>query len=225
MKVLCISASNIERAREHSASTRTCELVRDQLLAEFSGSVEVEILRLIDYELIPCRMCGNCFESLRCAQDTAFNQVFDQWTAADAIIIVSPHYTPIPSKLVMLFEKLEEMVYLRTSIDPDYRFVLYGKPVGIIAHGGQSDRDGRALSYYKTALLDPIATALSTVHMKVVGAGEGWPYGVAFGVEEIRLESGSIFLDIRHNWELVKERIAPLVRNVARAALQTGSVR
>lgn len=225
MKVLCISASNIERAREHSASTRTCELVRDQLLAEFGSAVEVEILRLIDYELIPCRMCGKCFESLQCADDPAFNQVFDRLTNADAVIIVSPHYTPIPSKLVMLFEKLEEMVYLRTSVDPNYRYVLYGKPVGIIAHGGQRDEDGRALSYYKTSLLDPIATALSIVHMKVIGAGEGWPYGVAFGVQDIRLERSSIFLDIRHNWELVKERIAPLVRNVAQAAMDARQAR
>jgi multimeric flavodoxin WrbA len=219
MKVLCVSASNIEAARERSTSTRTCELVAHQLQTEFGDWVEVDILRLMDYELNPCRMCGKCFESLHCPYDPAFNEIFERLRAADAAFIVSPHYTPIPSKLVMLFEKLEEMVYLRTGVDPAYRFVLYGKPVGIIAHGGQHDDDGRALAYYKSALLDPIATALSAAQMKVIGAGEDWPYGVAFGVQEIRLPRGSIFLDILHDWDMVLERISPLVRNVALAAL------
>jgi multimeric flavodoxin WrbA len=212
MKITCISASNIERAREHSTSTRTCELIQELLRVEYAPHAQVEIVRLIDYEFRPCQMCGECFRLDRCCRDEAFNEVYDRLIAADGIFIVSPHYAPIPSKLVMLFEKLEEMVFLRTCDDPLYRFTLHKKPVGIIGHGGQTEE---ALSYYKTALLDPIATALMAVQMHVVGANEKWPYGVAFGIQNIYPENDSIFVQIEHDWPGIRERIAPLVWNVA----------
>lgn len=216
MKITCISASNIERARRHSVSTRTCELIGKILVEEFGAGVEVEIVPLIDYELTPCRMCGECFDSGWCIRDEAFNQVLAKLIAADAVFIVSPHYAPIPSKLVMLFEKLEEMTYLHSVDDPHYRSALHRKPVGIIAHGGQTEE---ALSYYKTALLDPIATALTSVQMRVIGANEKWPYGVAFGIQNLTKPDDSIFVKIDHNWALIRERITPLVRNVAAEVL------
>ncbi len=211
-KFICISAANIERARNRSASTRTCELIAGLLHDELGDQAEVEIVRLIDYELNPCRMCGECFNKLHCDRDPAFNQIFEKLLEADAVFIVSPHYAPIPSKLVMLFEKLEEMVFLQITDDPNYRFPLYRKPVGIVAHGGQTES---AVSYYKSALLDPIATALSSVQMRIVGATDEWPYGVAFGIEDIKKSEDSIFVEISHNWEKIRERITPLVRNVA----------
>jgi multimeric flavodoxin WrbA len=215
MKVVCISASNIEVARGRSASVYACELVREILLTAQPQGLDVEIVPLIDYEPVPCRMCGCCFDDLRCIHDEAFNQVFEKMVSADALFLVSPHYAPIPSKLVILFEKLEEMVYLRTTEDPHFRFPLYRKPVGIIGHGGQTEE---ALTYYKSALLDPIATVLTSVQMQVVGANEKWPYGVAFGVKDISKIEGSIFVKIDHDWNAVRQLITPLVHNVLERA-------
>ncbi len=76
MRVLCISCSNIEVAREHSASTRACELVGDLLREESLPGLEVEVLPLIDYEMVPCRMCGGCLKTGKCVRDEAFNIVF-----------------------------------------------------------------------------------------------------------------------------------------------------
>ncbi len=56
MQIICISAANVEPAREYSASTRACELIG--ALAQAECDVQVDILPLIDYELTPCRMCG-----------------------------------------------------------------------------------------------------------------------------------------------------------------------
>ncbi len=50
MKVLCISCSNIEVAREHSASTRACELVGDLLREESLPGLEIEVLPLPYYQ-------------------------------------------------------------------------------------------------------------------------------------------------------------------------------
>jgi multimeric flavodoxin WrbA len=210
MNVICISASNIQPARQHSASTRACELIREQI-TETDASITVEIIPLIDYALKPCRMCGECLPTLRCTQDEAFNRVHSQMQSADAIFLVCPHYAPIPSKVMILLEKMEEMAYLKYCQDNTYRTLLVGKPIGIIAHGGQTEE---ALPYYKTALLDPLANAFASVQMRVIGAGEQWPNGVAFGIQSLGMPSDSIFITIEHNWEAIRQRIQPLVTNV-----------
>ena len=73
MKVLCLSASNIEPARQHSASTCTCEIIRD--LIESESTARIEILHLLDYEMTPCRMCGECTKTGQCMRDDSFNEI------------------------------------------------------------------------------------------------------------------------------------------------------
>jgi multimeric flavodoxin WrbA len=213
MKVVCLSASNISPARQHSASTHTCELIRN-LLAEIQPSIEVEIVPLIDYAMKPCRMCGECLPTLRCSQDEDFNQVHDRLQSAEAVFLVCPHYAPIPSKVMILLEKLEEMAYLKYCQDNTSLTPLHGKPIGIIAHGGQTEE---ALPYYKTALLDPLANAFASVQMRVIGAGEKWPNGVTFGIKSLTMPTDSIFVTIGHDWQVIRQRIQPLVENVIAA--------
>jgi len=210
MKVVCISASNVEMARDCSASTRACTVVQELVTAQ-KPDAEVEIVPLLDYEMKPCRMCGRCFETGRCALDPAFNRVYEKLIAADAIFLVCPHYAPFPSKVMILLEKLQEMVFLRGCADRQYHFTLYRKPLGLIAHGGQT---AEALPYYKTALVEPLANAFASVQMKIIGAGEPWPSGVAFGITGLSQRPGSIFVDITHDWEEIRTSLSPLVRNV-----------
>jgi hypothetical protein len=213
VNVLCLSASNIAPARQHSASTRACEIIRD-IITTHQPDATVEIVPLIDYEMKPCRMCGECFETGRCARDAAFNAVYEKMIAADALFLVVPHYAPIPSKVMMLLEKLQEMMFLRACAEADYHFTLYRKPLGIVAHGGQT---AEALPYYKTALLDPLANAFASVQVNVVCAGDEWPNGATFGVTRITKPDDSIFVRIEHDWDDVRRRIEPLVENVGRA--------
>jgi NAD(P)H-dependent FMN reductase len=213
MKIVCLSASNIKPARQHSASTRTCELIRDQV-AELDASIGVEIVTLIDYDLQPCRMCGDCLPTLRCSQDGAFNQVHARMQSAQAVFLVCPHYAPLPSKVMILLEKLEEMAYLKYCQDITSLTPLHGKPIGIIAHGGQTEE---ALPYYKTALLDPLANAFASVQMRVIGAGDQWPNGVSFGIKSLTMPTDSIFVDIQHDWQTIRQRIQPLVEHVIAA--------
>jgi multimeric flavodoxin WrbA len=215
LKVTCISASNVENARQNSASTYTCELVCAILKDAHPGDeVKVEIIPLIDYEPVPCRMCGNCFVNGECSHDPAFNQVYSNLREADAIFLVCPHYAPIPSKLVMILEKMEEMVFLNYCANPDYHFPLHNKPVGIIAHGGQTEA---ALPYYRTALLKPLAQALGAAQMRVIELDAENPLGVVFGIKSISAQTDSIFVKIEHDWDTIRNRIVPLVENVIQA--------
>ena len=211
MRIACVSASNIEIAKKHSASTRVCTLIREIVLANGPENAEVQIIPLIDYELVPCRMCGSCFDSGRCARDAAYNELFSQLVNADRIFIVCPHYATLPSKLVMALEKFQQMAYLKSCSDPTYRFPLSHKPVGIIVHGGQTEE---AVPYYKTALLGPLAAALASVGMQVVGVDAESPNGIAFGISRLYKPDDSIFVKIEHDWEAIRQRVGPLVEKV-----------
>ena len=55
---------------------------------------------------------------------------------ADYLFFVSPHYAPIPAKLCMLLEKMEQITFLHWWRDETYQSELFGKLAGIISHGG-----------------------------------------------------------------------------------------
>ncbi len=214
MKLLCISASNIEPFRQQSASTRACRIAAE--LAAERAALEWDLLPLIDYELLPCRMCGRCLENGRCCRDEAFNQVHALMQAADAVLLVVPHYAPIPSKVAMLCEKLQEMAFLNSCRDSHFRGPLVGKPVGVIAHGGQTDE---ALPYYYRNLALPVANALAGAGMRPVGSGEEMPYGAVFGIHALHMPAeNGIFCTIEHDWDAVRARLVPLVDNLIAAA-------
>jgi multimeric flavodoxin WrbA len=216
MKITCISAANIEMAKHNSASVRTCELIRDLLQSTLS-TVMIEIVPLIDYEMNACRMCGRCLKTQRCVRDEAFNQVFEKMIASDGLFFVVPHYAPLPSKLMMLTEKMEEIAFLGWCANSEYRFPLHEKPVGVIGHGGQ-ETSAEVLAYYQRMVVEPVAMALRSVAMKVVKPGDGQADGVAFGIRSIVKQTDSIFVDIQHDWDDIRQLIAPLVQDVAAAA-------
>ncbi len=211
IKIACISASN---AQNNSNSTRTCELIADILHSEVLPDANVEIIRLADYDFNPCRMCGDCYVNGECADDPAFNQVFAKLRAADALFVVCPHYATIPAKLVMLLEKLEEIAYLNYCANPEYCFPLKGKPIGLVAHGGQGEE---SIAYYQRALLEPLAAAFRSLRARIIGADAAHPNGVAFGIHTIAIKSDTVFVDLEHDWNAVRARLVPLARSVANA--------
>ncbi len=217
MKITCISTANIEPARHQSASVRACALSRDLLLQEYPHT-DVEIIPLLDYDLKPCRMCGQCLKTQRCARDIDFNRVFEAMISADGLIVVVPHYAPLPSKLMILTEKMEEMAFLGSCAGSNYRFPLHQKPAAVIGHGGQKPTP-EVLAYYQRTLVEPVAMALESVSMRVVGAGKDHPKGVAFGIKSIDLREGSVFVDIEHDWDQIRLQIAPLVHSLAAAVV------
>ncbi len=218
MKLLCVSASNIYPFKKQSASTRICEMAVD--IARSAGA-QAEILALIDYDLEPCRMCGKCQPSGLCRRDRDFNKVYERMQAADGVLLVVPHYAPFPSKVMMLFEKIQELAFLGYCHDHTFRSPLQGKPLGVAGHGGQT---GDPAAYYLTALVEPLARAMAGVGMQVVPAGENLPWGAAFGIHSIEYPEGELFCRIEYDWELIRERMTPLVGNLVRAMGETRGV-
>ena len=213
MKVICISASNMKKAGDKSTSLIVCQTIGKIIKNRLQRNVaQVEIIKLIDAELKPCTGCGDCYEAGKCAVDDDFNNIYSQIVESDAVFIVSPHYAPIPAKLSMLLEKMEQISFLRWFQDNDYQPVVYKKPVGIIAHGGGSE--AWVLHSYKSMVLDTIANALQTIMMDVVGLDEPWPNGVVFPVKEVRKDKVGILPIQIYDWADIENRLVPLVEKV-----------
>jgi len=213
MKVICISASNIKKAGKKSTSLIACQTIEKIIKNRLKrDAVQVEIIKLVDVELKPCTGCGQCFEKSKCTVDDDFNNIYSKIVESDAVFIVSPHYTPIPAKLSILLEKMEQPVFLHWFQDNSYRSKIYKKPVGIIAHGGGTEE--WMLQSYKEMVLDTIANALHTIMMDVVGVDEKWSNGVVFPVKEVRKDKDSIFPVQLYDWADIENRSTPLVEKV-----------
>jgi multimeric flavodoxin WrbA len=112
-------------------------MIEDYVKREHGNNIEVETVRFTDYDFKPCIMCGGCAREGKCLYDEAFNILFSKMAAADGIILVCPHYATIPSKLMMVLEKLEEMTFISYCLKKE-SYALSGKPVAVIGHGGMT---------------------------------------------------------------------------------------
>jgi len=160
MKFLYISASNIIGVKsENSTSYKICEIAKSEVQNRCNDASH-DILELKHYSMTPCVGCGKCRLSHRCVFNDDFNYIYTKIIACDSIIIVSPHYAPIPAKLSILLEKMEQITFLHWGRDNSYKSEVHGKPTGVISHGGG---ESWALKSYKLMVNDTIANALDTI--------------------------------------------------------------
>lgn len=205
MKVICISASNMLSSGTESTSLIICRKIEDILCAE---GVSSETADLRQYGLSPCVGCGGCFETKRCCRDADFNVLYEKLAACDGAFFVSPHYAPIPAKLCMLLEKMEEITFLHWWKDSTYRSELYGKPAGVVSHGGGSDW---ALKSYKAMVNDTIANALDTIQLRTVAYDKVWTTGLSLPLVGAA-DMGGIFPSQSYDWAALEEKLKGYVK-------------
>ena len=214
MIISCISASNIKHAKASSTSLKVCEMIRE-IINKVNGSFCIDIIPLVDYELTPCIGCGMCYNKNSCTRRDDFNYLYSKLIKSDALFIVSAHYAPIPSKLSMLLEKMEQLAFLPRFHNENIHSPLYHKPVGIIGHGGGPEE---IINGYRGVVLDTIKNALSwPIEMKIIGANDNWPNGVVFPIKEVVKDKNKIFPIQKYDWQDIQRRIRPLVKNVLKS--------
>lgn len=212
MLIVCISSSNIKHAGENSTSLKVCKYIKEIVERKIYGDIQVEIICLVDFELKSCIGCGRCFSQDKCNNDDEFNSIYNILCRADALFVISAHYAPIPSKLVMLLEKVEQLAFLKRFNDESYRSPLFKKPVGIIGHGGGTEEIHK---YYKEPVINSIWNALSyPVEMNIVGVDAEQPRGVTFPIKVVKKVDDSIFPVQEYDWNDIKNRLDPLVSKV-----------
>ena len=204
-------------AADKSTSLIACQIIENIIRNKLKMSqAQVEVVKLVDAALSPCTGCGECFKTGRCCADDDFNSIYAKIAGSGAVFIVSPHYTPIPSKLCMLLEKMEQISFLPWFHDNTFQPKVQNILVGIIAHGGSADY--LTMHSYKTMVLDTIANALQTIMMDVVGLDDEWPNGVVFPAKEVKRESGQTFPIQYYDWGDIENRVSPLVVKVIERA-------
>lgn len=207
VKAVCISASNMLSSNSESTSMQISKKI-EKVLGQ--NGIPCNIVDLRTYNLNPCIGCGKCFHSKRCCRDDAFNAIYEEVIQSDCIFFVSPHYAPIPAKLSMLLEKMEEITFLHWWKDNSYRSEVYNLPTGIVSHGGGSDW---ALASYKAMVNDTIANALDTIQCRVVPYNSEWNTGISIPVYEVK-EENDIFPKQTYDWKAIEGKIQEYVNRV-----------
>ena len=213
MKITCISASNTSYMGKESASTKVCQLIKDKVEKVIPDSKDIQILPLMDYKLMPCDLCGKCSENMTCIHNDGFNQIFEALCQSDGLFLVVPHYSPIPSKLIIIFEKLNEIYYSGYLKDQAFKFPLSQMKVGIIGHGGYPESD-QILMHYHDRLVTPVGLTLKSLGLDVIALDDTFKYGVTFGLQDekcLKQSDSRLFPDIVQDYDAISKRIEPLV--------------
>lgn len=150
--------------RANSHSKQFCDWVLGGAAA-VDADLSADIIELCDTPVEPCRSCGHCgrFSGVCAIDSDQFAGVRDQLVRADGIVIVSPHYAPVPARLCALLERLESTHFFGHFYNESFFGPLHGKPYGMVAHGA-----GPWTKSYKAMVLDTIENACDTIGLKLV---------------------------------------------------------
>lgn len=203
LKVICISASNMVNGINGGKSLAICKEIEELLKQAEHNGIDTEIIQLKDQFFIPCNGCKYCYQHYQCACEDDFNALYQKISGSNAVFIVSAHYAPIPAKLSMLLEKMEQLSFLHWIDDNNYQSPVYGIPVGIISHGGSTE--SWAIDEYYRMVNYPINNALITIQMNVIQVN-GKP-GISVGIPMD--ESAH-----RYHFEAAREELNALVAKV-----------
>ena len=175
LKVLCISASNRIDSTETN-SYQKCRIVLEEAKKHIPD-MQSEVIELQNHVLSPCINCSKCSSGKCCAIDDDFNHIYEKIINCDVLFIVSPHYAPIPAKLVMLMERMGQIVWFRRSKDKSYQGETYGIKTALITHGTTAV-DEEAQKRKKSILNDPIAVGLHASQLTVIPFDDEWNTGI-----------------------------------------------
>lgn len=211
MKILCISASNSRKNNEESVSYNVMARVKKSI--ETKGDHEVKLLSLKDYDIAPCQLCGDCSKTEKCTFDGGFNEVLHHMKHVDRMLFVVPHYSPIPSKLIALFEKINEITYAGWLNDPSYISPVQGKAFAVIGHGGMTESP-EVLTHYQEAIVKPVSRTLMSLGLRPIKPESADSPADVFGLSNdacLKSVHGQIFPDIIIDWDKVEARLEPLI--------------
>lgn len=100
---------------------------------------EIKYIELSSSRINSCIACEECVVDSKCTlpDNDDFNFILKELEDSDVILIVTPVYAPIPSKLAALFERLLSISFFGGKLGGNKK-PLYEKRVGVVTYGANS---------------------------------------------------------------------------------------
>lgn len=105
---------------------------------------EYDFIRMSETKIEGCIACEGCAKSGKCilpeSQNDMFEDILSRLKKAEAILIITPIYSPYPSRLVALMERLLSISFFGYEIGKIER-PLKNKRTGVICYGSSKIED------------------------------------------------------------------------------------
>ena len=116
-----------------------CEIMVKEIGRQITTPHELRLLRLTEFNLLPCRGCYAClFNEEKCIQNDDFQRILDSILEADALIVAAPTY--FLGANACLKRLLDRGLAFYAHIDE-----LWGKPAVGVAIAGIPAKEGHTL--------------------------------------------------------------------------------
>jgi multimeric flavodoxin WrbA len=142
---------------------------------EAKSKIRVQAVHLSELEIGPCRGCYDaCAKTpYKCAVKDDFQGLLQKMEEADGLVIGSPLYFPVPSRLIALCERLVCLAFFHGVRQHKGAHLLEDKPCALVAATGGSD-PLEVLRYLFGFALSTRMTPLTTKRFPYYGtAGRG----------------------------------------------------
>jgi multimeric flavodoxin WrbA len=186
MKVLGISGS-------HRKGQNTFRLLEEAMkgVKEAEPTAETKIIELAGLKIEPCvAVCGyagTCGkEPFKCVLKDDLQMVFDEMKSADGILIASPRYFIVPSKLQALIERLYCVNFNTRSKNPSLSSPLKDKPFGLLTTSSSD-------AYSAIPLQEHLEKFCLWLQMKLVTIDK-WPFRGVHGQYPVEKDSRALEL-------------------------------
>ena len=116
-----------------------CEIMAKEISRNIAEPHELQLLRLADFDILPCRGCYVClFKENKCILEDGFNQIAQAILQADALIVSVPTYFLGPNASLKCFIDRGLALYAHSES-------LWGKPAVGVGIAGIPGREGYTL--------------------------------------------------------------------------------
>ena len=125
----------------------TCSEIESSI-TNMNLQLEYDFIRMSDSPVSGCIACEKCSKTGKCIlpenESDHFEKILNRLVISDVILIITPIYSPYPSRLIALMERLLSISYFPNVYNKRKR-PLKNKPTGIICYGSSKIEDERQL--------------------------------------------------------------------------------
>jgi multimeric flavodoxin WrbA len=115
-----------------------CEIMAKEISRNITADHQLDLIRLSEFNIRPCRGCYTCLFKDRCVIDDDYYTVAEAIVAADALIVTAPTYFLGPNSVLKSFTDRGLALY-------GYAETLWGKPGVAVGIAGIAGKEGYTL--------------------------------------------------------------------------------